>query len=388
MLVPLLFLSFLNPNALRVYEPRIITERYRWTSGPGKVHWPYCGMASRAIKVQAGFQPGAACSTQELVEKAQLLETLGFDRIMSAELNHDPFIPLALAAHHTNRIELGTGIAVAFARNPMTIANAAHDINAYSGGRFRLGLGSQIKPHITRRFSMPWHGAAKQMREFIEAIRAIWDSWYDGVPLAYNGEFYQYSLMTPEFTPATDGLARPKILLAAVGPLMLETAAAVSDGLIAHPFCTERYLTEVILPRIEPVLEQRQMALADFEIQFPVFIVTGENEEEFEKSKHAIKQRIGFYGSTPSYKPVLDLHGWGDLQPKLRTLTKENGWHKLADQIDDEVLDTFAVVGDPLHVATTIRERFGGVIDSVNLNSATSPTVLAQQMRILRPDSP
>lgn len=335
------------------------------------------------VKIEAALYPGKDLGTASVAAHAAELEALGFDRAFTAETSRDPFLPLVLAADRTERLELGTGIAVAFGRNPMNIAVSAQDLHVYSNGRFRLGLGSQIKPHVTRRFGMPWHGAAKQMREFIEAVRAIWDNWYDGVPLQFDGEFYKYSLMTPEFTPVTDGLIRPPILLAAVGPLMLKTAAAVADGLIIHPFCTEAYLKESIVPAIEPKLAERGRSLDDFEIQYPVFVVTGSDEEEFEKTKAAVKHRIGFYGSTPAYKPVLDQHGWGDLQPMLRAMTKENRWDELGDQVTDEMLEAFAVVGEPAQTAELIQERFGGVIDSVVLQS-NSPEVLATQMSVLR----
>ncbi len=341
---------------------------------------------STSLKIEASLYPGNSIGTNEIAERAEKLESLGFDRAFTAETSRDPFFPLVLAAHSTSTIELGTGIAVAFARNPMNIAVSAQEINILSGGRFRLGLGSQIKPHITRRFSMPWHGAAKQMREFIGAINAIWDSWWDGVPLAFEGEFYNYSLMTPEFSPVTEGLERPPILLAAVGPLMLKTAAEVADGLIAHPFCTEQYLKEVIVPRIEPALTARGRSLEDFEIQYPIFIATGADEEQFEKSKAAIKHRIGFYGSTPAYKPVLDLHGWGDLQPMLRQMTKENKWDQLADPITDEMLETFAAVGEPAEAASIVRDRVGGVAGSVVLDSSLPADALAAQMAVLRED--
>ena len=341
-------------------------------------------MPSSALKIEASLYPGRATGTAAVAEQAAKLEELGFDRAFTAETSRDPFLPLLLAAHHTEQLELGTGIAVAFARNPMTVATAAQDMQVYSNGRFRLGLGSQIKPHITRRYDMPWHGAARQMREFIEAIRAIWDTWYDGKPLEYDGEFYQNSLMTPEFTPTTEGLERPPILLAAVGPLMLDTAAAVADGLIVHPFCTERYLKEVIVARIEPVLAARGRSLDDFAIQYPVFVASGETEEQIERATSAIRHRIGFYGSTPAYKPVLDLHGWGDLQPHLRAMTKENRWDDLAGEITDEVLHTFAAVGEPDQAARTVRDRVGGVVDSVVLDPSTPSEALARQMSVLR----
>lgn len=341
-------------------------------------------MPTKSVKVEASLFPGNALGTGAVAGLARKLEDLGFDRAFTAETSRDGFLPLVLAAHETEHIELGTGIAVAFGRNPMNIATAAQDVNLYSNGRFRLGLGSQIKPHITRRFNMPWHGAAKQMREFIEAVNAIWDSWWDGTELDYRGEFYEYSLMTPEFTPAIDGLDRPPILLAAVGPLMLKTAAEVADGLIVHPFCSERYLKEAIVPRLEPALEARGRSLEDFEIQYPIFIATGDTEEEFEKAKAATKYRIGFYGSTPAYKPVLDLHGWGDLQPLLRAMTKENKWDQLGSQITDEMLDTFAAVGEPAEAASIVRDRVGGVVDSVVLDATLSAEAIAQQMAILR----
>ncbi len=340
---------------------------------------------TKTIKIDAGFGFGKEFhSTDAMVRKAQELEELGFDGLLVAEITHDPFMPLLLAAHNTSRIELRTSIAVALARNPMNMVNIGHDLNAWSRGRFTLGLGSQIKPHITRRFSMPWHGPAKQMREFIEAMRAIWDCWYDGAELAYNGEFYQHRLMTPEFTPTNTENGRPKVLMAAVGPLMMATAAAVADGIIVHSFCTERHFKDVMLPKLEAELALHGKTLDDFEIQFPVFVASGETEEELEKSKHAIKYRIGFYASTPAYKYVLDTHGWGDLQPRLNRMTKDGHWDKLPGEISDEVLEAFAAVGSPLEVAQQLRDRFGGCIDRTILEAKYPADVLEQQMNVLR----
>lgn len=341
-------------------------------------------MTSKVMKLEAALRPDGNAGTDEVVRQARELEALGFDRIFTAETSRNPFFPLVLAAANTTRIELGTGIVVAFARSPMSVAASAQDLHLMSNGRFRLGLGSQIKPHITRRFSMPWHGAAKQMREFVESVRAIWDTWYDGTPLNYQGDFYQHTLMTPEFSPQTGGLERPPILLAAVGPLMTKTAAQVADGIIVHPFCTEDYLKNVILPRVEPELASRGKTLDDFAIQYPMFIVTGDTEEQIEKSKAATKYRIGFYGSTPAYKPVLDAHGWGDLQPVLRALTKDNRWAELGDQISDEMLETFAAVGEPAEAARIVKERVGDVADSVVLDASLSADALQTQMSVLR----
>ncbi|MDH3692606.1 MAG: TIGR03617 family F420-dependent LLM class oxidoreductase, partial [Gammaproteobacteria bacterium] len=274
--------------------------------------------------------------------------------------------------------------AVALARNPMNMANIGHDLNAFSRGRFVLGLGSQIKPHITRRFGMPWHGAAGQMREFIEAMHAIWDCWYEGKPLAYHGKFYSHSLMTPEFSPTNTQYGRPKVLMAAVGPLMTKTAASVADGIIVHPFCTELHFRTVMLPKLKALLEDNDRCLADFEIRYPVLVASGESEEELEKEKFAIKYRLGFYASTPAYKTVLDTHGWGDLQSRLHRLTREGKWEQLPHEISDEMLQAFAVVGEPVEVARQLRDRFSGLIDRVTLNPQHGSEVLEQQLNILR----
>ncbi len=322
-------------------------------------------------------------STDAMVRRASELEEIGYDGLLVAEIAHDPFLPLALAAHHTNRIQLRTSIAVALARNPMNLANIGHDLNALSNGRFVLGIGSQIKPHITKRFGMPWHGPAKQMREYIRAIHAIWDCWYDGKPLDFDGEYYTHRLMTPEFTPTNTDYGRPKVLMAAVGPLMVDTACAVADGIIIHSFCTETHFKQVMLPALKANLEKYGRSLDDFEIQFPVFVAAGDDEASLEKAKDAIRYRLGFYGSTPAYKNVLDTHGWGDLQPRLNRMTKEGHWDQLSAQIPDEMLHAFAAVGTPVDTARQIADRFGGLIDRCIVDASVSPDSLDQQIAIL-----
>jgi len=340
---------------------------------------------NKTIKIDGGFGfDKEFLDNDTMIRRAQELEELGYDGLLVAEMSHDPFLPLAMAALHTTRIELRTSIAVALARSPMNMANIGHDLNAYSKGRFTLGIGSQIKPHIIKRFSMPWHGPAKQMREYIEAMQAIWDCWYEGKQLNYAGDCYQHRLMTPEFTPTNTEYGRPPVTMAAVGPMMIATAAAVADGIIIHSFCTEQHFKQVMLPKLETELAANGRTLDDFEIQFPVFVACGETEEELEREKTAIKYRIGFYGSTPAYKTVLDTHGWGDLQPRLNRMTKEGQWDKLPGEISDEVLNAFAAVGNPVEVATQIKQRFGGIIDRVALAGSFSPEVLEQQLNILR----
>ena len=301
--------------------------------------------------------------------QAQELEAAGYSGAWTAETSHDPFFPLLLGAEHTETLELGTSIAVAFARNPMTLANLAWDLQSYSGGRFILGLGSQIKPHITKRFSMEWSHPAARMREMVLAIRAIWDTWLTGAPLQFRGEFYTHTLMTPFFAPAAtdlDGFGVPKIYLAGVGELMTEVAGEVCDGFLCHGFTTERYLREVTIPALERGRAKAGKTMDGFSIMGPSFVVTGANDEEMEKAAAGTRQQIAFYGSTPAYRTVLELHGWGGLQDELNALSKQGEWVKMGSLIDDEILNTFAVVGTPEDVAPELHRRYGDVIDRVS----------------------
>ncbi len=298
-------------------------------------------------------------------DSARDQEAAGYDGLWTAETSHDPFLPLLLAAEHTSSIELGTSIAVAFARNPMTLATTGYDLHAYSG-RFILGLGSQIKPHITKRFSMEWSKPAARMRELILAIRAIWDCWNNETKLQFRGDFYTHTLMTPFFNPGPNPHGDPKVFLAGVGPLMTEVAGEVADGFICHGFTTERFLREVTIPALERGRAKAGETLEGFEIVGPSFVVSGNDAAEFDSSATATRQQIAFYGSTPSYRPVLDLHGWGGLQDDLNKLSKQNRWAEMGTLIDDEVLNTFAVVGEPEHIAPEIKRRFGDCVQRMN----------------------
>ena len=300
---------------------------------------------------------------------ARALEDAGYAGAWTAETNHDPFFPLLMAAGATTTLELGTSIAVAFARNPMTLASTAWDLQAYSRGRFVLGLGSQIKPHITKRFSMEWSHPAPRMREFVLAMRAIWDTWLTGAPLAFRGEFYTHTLMTPFFTPDKadlDGFGPPKVFLAGVGPLMTEVAGEVCDGFICHGFTTERYLREVTLPALRRGREKAGKTMDGFEIVGPSFVVTGNDEQELDAARTGTKQQIAFYGSTPAYREVLELHGWGGLQEQLNALSKQGRWVDMGNLIDDDVLNTFAVVGEPEQIAPELHRRYGDVVQRVS----------------------
>nr|MDJ0851596.1 TIGR03617 family F420-dependent LLM class oxidoreductase [Myxococcota bacterium] len=254
-------------------------------------------------------------------------------------------------------------IAVAFSRNPMLLANIGNDLQSYSGGRFILGLGSQIKPHIMKRFSMPWSQPAARMREFILAMRAIWDCWYEGKRLDFRGDFYQHTLMTPMFTPTNNPHGAPRVVLAAVGPKMTEVAGEVADGMLVHSFTTKRYLEEVTIPAIERGLASGGRDREDFQICYPAFIVTGRDEKEWEETRTAVSRQLAFYGSTPAYRGVLELHGWGELQAELNVLSKQGEWVAMGERITDDILDAFAVVTAPEKVAHTLAERFGGSVD-------------------------
>jgi probable F420-dependent oxidoreductase len=299
--------------------------------------------------------------------QAQKAENTGYDGVWAAEVGHDPFLPLALAAEHTERIELGTGIAVAFARTPMTVANLAWDLNAYSQGRFLLGLGSQIKAHIEKRYSMPWSHPAPRMREFILALRAIWDCWQQGTKLDFRGDFYSHTLMTPFFHPGANDFGGPKVLLAAVGPGMTKVAGEVADGMLVHAFTTERYLRDVTLPVIEAELAGSGRSRADFQLSYPAFVVTGDTHAQIAAAEQGTRKQIAFYASTPAYRPVLELHGWGDLQPELNRLSKQGAWDEMGSRITDEILDAFAVIGRPEEVPALLQQRFGDMIDRISL---------------------
>ena len=309
---------------------------------------------------------GIGSNLHQAGAQAKELEAAGYSGAWTAETSHDPFFPLLLAAQQTERVELGTGIAVAFARNPMTLAQIAWDLQAASGGRFVLGLGSQIKPHITKRFSMPWSSPAARMREMILAIRAIWTAWNDGSKLDFQGDFYTHTLMTPFFDPGPNPHGNAKIFLAGVGERMTEVAGEVCDGFLCHGFTTERYLREVTIPALERGAAKGGRTLADIEISGPAFVVTGATEEEMARSVAGTKQQIAFYGSTPAYRPVLELHGWGELQDELNAMSKQGKWKEMGELITDDILDTFAVVAEPEKLAAGINERYGDVVQRLS----------------------
>jgi probable F420-dependent oxidoreductase len=321
--------------------------------------------------LDAGDHPAAAVAATVAAQEAA-----GFAATWAAEAAHDPFLPLALGAGATERIELGTGIAVALSRSPMHLAYLGHDLQVLSGGRFLLGLGSQVKAHVERRFGAPFDQPAARMRELVAALRTIWASWDDESPLDFRGDFYRHTLMPPLFRPAPSPFGPPAVFVAGVGTRMTAVAGEVADGFCAHSFTTTRYLSEVT----RPALDRGRAAAGRTDpvaVYLPLLLVTGDDEESMATARHAVKQSIAVYASTPTYRPVLDVHGWGDIQAELGGLVRQGRWQDLAAVVDDEMLEAFALVAEPDHVPACLDERYGGLVDRVSFSTPydLTPTV-------------
>lgn len=310
------------------------------------------------------------------------LETLGFTDLSAQENKQDAFLPLAIAATNSKAMHLRTSVSIAFARSPMSSAMLSWDIQAASKGRFSLGLGSQVKGHNVRRFSVPWSPPAPRMREYVQSVRAIWDCWENGTRLDYQGEHYQFSLMTPNFTPEPLGTPVPKIQIAAVGPAMMKVAAEECDGVMLHGFCTRKYLQERIMPRLEKGLESAGRSRDQFEISGGGFVATGPDDEAVQKLFEWVRMRIGFYGSTPSYWPVFEVHGLQDLGLKLNEMSKKGQWDEMTKEISDDVVHLFAAVGRHDELVGVLTDRFGGMTDIVGLPEDTPPDVIQEVLAI------
>jgi probable F420-dependent oxidoreductase len=306
-------------------------------------------------------------SWEKLAKEARRAETLGVDGFAIPEITADPLLNAAMCAQATGKIHVKTGIAVAFPRSPMVIAEQAWGIQLNSGGRFALGLGTQIKAHNERRFSTPYGKPRSRIVEYVEALRAIWRCWELGERLSYEGEHYQFSLMTPEFTPPKSNLPMVPVYLAAVRPRTIESAAAVADGLRLHAFCTKKYLKEVVWPAIERGIASSGRSRSDLDVCGGGFVMTGPDEETVMKNREWVRYRIGFYGSTPAYRPVMEIHGWEDLADKLLHMTKTGKWKEMAAEIPDDVLDEFCVYTTYDKLPAAIEQRFGGVSDTIEL---------------------
>jgi probable F420-dependent oxidoreductase len=314
--------------------------------------------------------------TEDLAQVRTLypeLERLGYDRAFSFEAKHDPFVPLAVAGEHTTTLELGTAIAIAFARTPMTLANTGWDLQSVTGGRFVLGLGSQIRPHIEQRYSMPWSRPVDRMRELVAGIRAIWDSWQHGTPLRFEGDFYTHTRMIPAFDPGPNPHGPPRILTAGFGPKMTAVAGEVADGFLVHPVNSRRSLLELTVPALEAGARRAGRDPGELEVVCVTIVVTGRDEAELTRSREAVREQLAFYGTTPAYLPVFELHGYGELHPELQRLARESRWQEMAALIDDDLIETIAVVGEPDEIAPKIVERLAGISESVSLVNNRGP---------------
>jgi probable F420-dependent oxidoreductase len=315
-------------------------------------------MAEQGFLVEAGVPVD---DLWRVPAAARRIEALGYSSALAPETNRDPFLPLALAAEHTTRLGLGTSVAIAFPRAPMVIAQVAWDLQRFSGGRFALGIGSQVRKHNEERFSVKWTAPVARMREYILTLRAIWDSWQHGSKPAWVGAHYRYTYTTPFFNPGPIEHPRIPVAISAVNPAMCRLAGEVCDGVRLHNFCTRRYLDDVILPNIARGAAKAGRTPDQIELAGGGFIATGADDQAVQKQFESIRRQVSFYGSTPSYLGVLEAHGWGDLGARLNKLSREGKWQEMATAVPDEVVHAFAAVGRYDEIVARIRERFHGM---------------------------
>lgn len=325
------------------------------------------------------FRPGDA------VARTRALKDLGVRGVFTFEGPHDVFAPLTLAST-VGGVDLLTNVAIAFPRNPIHLAHAANDLHLLSSGRFTLGLGTQVRTQIEKRFGIDFDRPALRMAELVTALRAIFASWNDGVRLEFRGEYYRHTLMTPTFNPGPNPFGPPPIHVGALGPRMTRMVARTADGLLVMPFHTARYLTERMLPLVDEGLAASGRTRAQFAVVPEIIVAVGRTDEERERAEDSARRLLGFYGSTPAYRPVLDLHGWGNLQDELNALSKQGRWVEMGELIDDEVLDAVVARGTPADVAAAIRKRIGDVSDSVCLYQPFPPPdeTLGELLDLLR----
>jgi probable F420-dependent oxidoreductase len=316
----------------------------------------------RLMKIDTGL---AVTNLADVPAAARWAEEMGFDALWTTEIQHNPLFPVVLAAEHTQRISLGTAIVVAFARSPMDLAYQAWDLARLSQGRFLLGLGTQVKPHIERRFSMPWSAPTARLREYVQALRHIWHSWQTRERLNFRGEFYTFTLMSPFFDPGPIDTPHIPIYLAGVNEGLCRLSGELADGFHIHPFHTLPYLRERILPWMEAGAQEAGRTLADVDLSTTVFVVTGKDEASLERAAPAVRQQIAFYASTPSYRPVMALHGWDDVAEQLTQMAARQKWAEMPGLISDEILATFAVIAPYDDLAQAVQQRYDGLIDRV-----------------------
>ena len=331
------------------------------------------------MKVDYYFPPGPPENATAAAEEAA---DLGYDGFFTAETQHDPFFPITHAAVAAPNMDFGTAIAVAFPRSPTVMAMTAWDLARQTKGRFLLGLGTQVRGHIVRRFSSYWAGKpAPQLKEYIEAMRAVWNSWQNGVPLQYEGEFYNLSLMTPFFNPGPIRHPEVPVYIAGVGPFLSALAGEICEGFHVHPFHTVPYLDEVVLPNMGRAAAGAGRTLDDVEVVTTVFIMTGTNDEEIAMAKEPVRQQISFYASTPSYRSVLEASGW-DFGEKLTAMSKRGRWDEMAAAVPDEALEGVGVIAPVDKLAQAIKARYGDRVQRVGFYTLGS--VLMDDQEALR----
>jgi probable F420-dependent oxidoreductase len=337
------------------------------------------------MKVDLYFPPsppdGAVAAAHHAVE-------IGYDGFFTAETQYDPFLPLALASSAEPGLELGTAIAVAFPRSPMVMALTAWDLARMSRGKFMLGLGTQVRAHIVRRYSTMWDRPGPRLREYILALRSIWSSWQNSTPLSFKGEFYEFSLMTPFFDPGPIASPDVPIFIAGVGPYLSRLAGELCQGFHIHPFHTVRYLDEVVLPGIRKGAAASGRSVDDVVRATTVFVITGENDSEIEQAIEPVRQQISFYASTPSYAPVLEANGW-DFGSELTAMSKRGQWAEMAGLITDDVVQAVGVAAPLDQLGEAIKERYGDRVQRVGFYTigsalAMDPDALREVIRQLR----
>ena len=311
----------------------------------------------------------ASLLTHDLTQMAALArfaDETGFDGIWTFETAHEPFLPLVLAAEHSRRLSLGTSIAVAFPRSPMILAQIAWDLARFSQGRFILGLGTQVKGHNERRFGVKWERPVDKMREVILALRAIWDCWQNQTGLNFQGEFYKLTLMTPFFSPAPHEYSRIPIFVAGVNRRMCELAGELCEGFHVHPLHTSRYLQDKILPNIEIGLTRSQRKRSDIELSSSIFVIPTDDSAQAIKFADEVRRQISFYASTPPYRPVFELEGWGAVADELKALAARGRWNDMPALISDEILERFALRGSWTELPAKVSQKYDGLLDRVS----------------------
>ena len=310
---------------------------------------------------------------QSVAETARAAEDFGFAGLWTSETKHDAFLPLAIAANQTERMELGTSVAIAFSRSPMEMAQTAWDLQDLSGGRFLLGLGTQVKAHVKRRFSMPWDRPVARLREYIGALRAIWQSFQTDEPLSFDGEFYRHTLITPFFNPGPIEHPVVPVYIAGVNTSLARLAGELCDGFHVHPFHSPEYVRRIVEPAIAQGASKGGRDPGELELATAVFVVTGESEEEIEEEREKMRAQISFYASTPTYRAVLEAHGWEEVGERLGKLARDKRWDEMPELISDEMLGAFAVEAAPAEVGDALKERYEGLIDRVSLYAPFIP---------------